>query len=251
MSPTEDNSIKGISIIASIAIFTGGALLFVLIERAIIPFLNGIGTSKPILFLMLALPHMLFFFLALLGYRLEGNRFERKSFLKRFRYKSIKGKMWIWTILIAIINILLYMAVYTLAGPIVEKLYSWCPPPKILDDIMGNGEMFAGHVLKGNWWLLGLFFIVYFFNILGEEFLWRGYLFPKQEKTHGKYTWIVHGLLWTSFHLFAPYNALIVFPGAMFMSYVVQRTKNNTIFLIAHATLNGIPLVILISHIVG
>ena len=98
--------------------------------------------------------------------------------------------------------------------------------------------------------LLGLFLIMYFFNVLGEEFLWRGYLFPKQELTHGKYTWIVHGLLWTSFHLFAPYNALMVLPGALFMSYITQRYKNNTIFLISHATLNGIPLIILLTNII-
>ncbi|SEL85374.1 CAAX protease self-immunity [Alkalibacterium putridalgicola] len=45
-----------------------------------------------------------------------------------------------------------------------------------------------------------LFFL--FFNILGEEFWWRGYILPRQEIVHGQYTWILHGLLWTLFHIF-------------------------------------------------
>jgi len=158
--------------------------------------------------------------------------------------------MWLWTILFVAFDIALYLAVYKLAFPIVKKVHDLFPPPKILMEIMPNGETFADYTIQGNWWLLGLFLIMYFFNVLGEEFLWRGYLFPKQELTHGKYTWIVHGLLWTSFHLFAPYNALMVLPGALFMSYITQRYKNNTIFLISHATLNGIPLIILLTNII-
>lgn len=243
--------IKPIRLATSIVIFGGAALLFLLIERIILPYLNNLGTSKAIMFLVIAVPHMLFFFGALIAYRFEGNPSNWKSLMVRFRYKRIKGMMWVWTILIVLADVLLYLAVYKLAFPIVKKIHDWFPPPEILSEIINNGETFAGYAIKGNWWLLGLFLIMYFFNVVGEEFLWRGYLFPRQEKQHGKYTWIVHGLLWTSFHLFAPYNALMVLPGALFMSYVLQRTQNSTIFLISHAVLNGIPLVMLILGIIG
>lgn len=244
-------NIKPIKLSTSLVVFLGAAVLFLIVERVIIPFLGENGVNKAIMFLVIASPHILFFFSALLGYKLEGNLWNWKAFKSRFRYKSIKGKMWIWTILIVAFDIVLYLAVYKLAFTTVKKIHDLFPPPEILMEILPNGETFAGYTIQGNWWLLGLFLIMYFFNVVGEEILWRGYLWPKQELTHGKYTWIVHGLLWTSFHLFSPYNAIMVLPGALFMSYITQKYKNNTIFLISHATLNGIPLVMLILNIIG
>lgn len=43
----------------------------------------------------------------------------------------------------------------------------------------------------------------------------------------------------------------MVLLGALFKSYIAQRYKNNTIFLISHATLNGIPLIMLLMNIIG
>ncbi|MEJ2585712.1 MAG: CPBP family intramembrane metalloprotease [Robiginitalea sp.] len=197
----------------------------------------------------MGIPHVLFFAGALLGYRLEGNPWGWREFKDRFRYKPIRGKMWLWMVLIVLVDVGLYLAVYQLAYPLVKSVHDAFPPPEIMKEVMSNGETFAGYAIRGNWFLLLLHLSFYFFNVLGEEFLWRGYLFPRQELTHGKHTWIVHGLLWTMFHLFAPYNALLVLPGALFMSYVVQRTQNNTLFLIAHATMNGIPVIMLIMNI--
>jgi len=245
------SQIKPIKLSTSLVIFLGAAFLFLIIERIVLPFLSQNNVNKAFMFLVMAAPHMLFFFGALLGYKLEGNSWNWTTLKLRFRYKPIKGKMWLWTILIVAIDVLLYLAVYKFAFSIVKKIHDAFPSPKVLTEIMPNGETFAGYSIQGNWWLLGLFLVMYFFNVVGEELLWRGYLFPKQELTHGKYTWIIHGLLWTSFHLFAPYNALMVLPGALFMSYIVQKYQNNTLFLISHAVLNGIPLVMLVLTIIG
>lgn len=243
--------IKPISIKLSIAIFGTGALLFLLVQRVIIPILADAGVPLSVNFLILGVPHVLFFFGALYGYKKEGNEWSWKAFSERFRFFPIKGKFWLWVIVFAVINVFLYLAVYKLGFTIIQKVHDMFPTPKIINEIMGDSTHFAGHSISGNWWLLGLYSIVYFFNVMGEEFLWRGYLFPRQELTHGKNTWIVHGLLWTSFHLFAPYNALMVLPGALFMSYIVQRYKNNTIFIISHAVLNGIPVILIIQRIIN
>ena len=248
--PTTAN-IKPIPFFQAFLIFAFAGLLFLFLERAALPYLDKSGVHKAILFLVLAIPHMLFFITALVGYKQEGNPWNWEALKRRFRYKPIKGRMILWTLLIVPVYILLYMAVYELAFPLIEKVHNAFPPPDIIHEIMNNGETFAGFPVKGNWLLVPLYMFLYFFNVVGEEFLWRGYLFPRQELQHGRYTWIIHGLLWTMFHLFAPYNAIMVLPGALFMSYVVQRTQNNTIFLIAHAVLNGIPLVMLIMNVIG
>ncbi len=247
----EIKRIKPIRLGTSAIIFFGAALLFLVLERMVLPFLNDRGVSQPIMFLVMASPHVIFFIGALIGFLLEGHPLNWDSLMSRFRYKKIKGKKWLWTLLYVVVFVGLYLFVYTFALPLVKIIHAWFPTTELLTDIMSDGETFVGYPLKGNWWLLGLFMVLYFFNIMGEEFLWRGYLFPRQEKTHGKRTWVVHGLLWTSFHLFAPYNAIMVFPGAMFMSYITQRIQNNTVFLIAHAMLNGIPVVMLIMGIIG
>ena len=242
--------INRIPLFQSFLFFVLAGLLFLLLERAALPYLAKLGVHKAILFLLMAVPHIIFFITALAGYHKEGNPWKWKALKTRFRYKPIKGKMILWTLVIIPVYIVLYLAVYELAFPLVEKIHNAFPPPDILNKIMNNGETFAGFTVKGNWALIPLYGFLYFFNVVGEEFLWRGYLFPRQELQHGKYTWLVHGLLWTMFHLFAPYNALLVLPGALFMSYVVQRTQNNTLFLIAHAVLNGIPLVMLVMNII-
>jgi len=243
--------IKPIPFFNSLVIFLGAAMLFLINERVIIPYLDQLGVSPLMLFLTYISPFSLFFIAALYGYRQEGNPWNWKALKARFRYKPIKRKMWLWTLLIVGVDVASYVLVYKLAFTYIKKIHDAFPTPEVVTKFMNNGETFAGFNVHGNWGLLGLFLVLYFFNVVGEEILWRGYLWPRQELTHGKYTWIVHGLLWTSFHLFAPYNAVMVLPGALFMSYITQRYQNNTIFLISHATLNGIPLIMLIMNIIG
>ena len=245
------SQIKPIPFLTSLVIFLGAAVLFLINERVIIPYLDQLGASQLMLFLTYISPFALFFFVALYGYRTEGNPWNWKALKARFRYKPIKGKMWLWTILFVAVDTASYLIIYKFAFPVIKKIHNVFPTHEVVTNFMNNGETFAGFNVHGNWWLLGLFLLLYFLNVVGEEILWRGYLWPRQELTHGKYTWIVHGLLWTSFHLFAPYNAVMVLPGALFMSYITQRYQNNTIFLISHATLNGIPLIILITNIIG
>jgi len=53
------------------------------------------------------------------------------------------------------------------------------------------------------------------------------------------------------FHLFAPYNALTVLPGALFLSWIVQRERNTWIFVIAHGALNVLAMIRLVSGVLG
>lgn len=156
-----------------------------------------------------------------------------------------------WTLLAGAGNIGLYLLVYFAAYPVLHWLFEVFSEPEIVREVYGDSSSFAGWPLQGNFWLLGVFFIGYFFNVVGEELWWRGYILPRQELTHGSRTWIVHGLLWSGFHLFSPYNALMVLPGALLVSWIVQRQRNTTIFLIAHAAMNGIVLFRLLQGVVS
>lgn len=243
--------LKPMPLMTSIMIFGGAAILFGIIERLVAPALAEWGVNPAINFLVLGSPHILFFFGSLYAYRKEGNPWNWKSFLNRFRIHKIKGRFWLWVIVFVAVDIGLYLFVFKVGYPIVKWVHDLIPEAPVVKEIMGQRPMFVGYNLVGNWWLLGLVFLRYFFNVFGEEFLWRGYILPRQELTHGKNTWFVHGLLWTGFHLFAPYNALLVLPGALFMTYIVQKYRNTTIFIISHAVMNGIPMVGIIHGILG
>jgi len=248
---TTTNNIKPMSLFTSVLFFGGGAVLMYLFEYHFIQELAYMGLNKIFLFLFLALPLVILFFGALIAYRIEGNAWNWQALKERFRIKPIRGKFWWWVVLFVAVDIGLYLLVYSVGYPVVKWVHDAFPSPAILSDILGNSTTFLGYELKGNWWLLGIWLFYYFFNVLGEEFIWRGYILPRQELTHGKHTWIVHGMLWTLFHIFSPYNALMVLPGALFMSYIVQKYKNTTIFIISHATLNGLVAIRIISGILG
>jgi len=243
--------VKPISLTASVLIFGVAGLLFLLVEQVLVPVFAEKGLHPAINFLVLGSPHVAFFAAALIAYRKEGGVWSWHHFCKRFRLHTIKGKTIFLALLYAAISIGSYVVVFTLGKPLVQWVHDLFPPPVVINEIMGKRPMFVGFELSGNWWLLGLFFIRYFFNVMGEELLWRGYLFPRQELTHGKHTWVVHGLLWTGFHLFAPYNALMVLPGALFMSYIVQRYRNTSFFIVEHALMNAIPGIGIVAGIMG
>jgi membrane protease YdiL (CAAX protease family) len=80
----------------------------------------------------------------------------------------------------------------------------------------------------------------FFFNIVGEELMWRGYILPRQELAFGRYAWVINALLWTVFHLFFGLHLLILLlPSLFIIPYTVYRRKKTLIGIITHALLNG------------
>jgi membrane protease YdiL (CAAX protease family) len=121
--------------------------------------------------------------------------------------------------------------------------------PGIPDD---TGEIINQAVggLKGNWLFLAVFFLGLVLNIIGEEFWWRGYIFPRQEIAFGKYTWIVHGLMWPFFHIFKYWDIPALIILHLPFSYMIYRTKNTTTGILLHFILNGIQLIFLLPLII-
>lgn len=84
-------------------------------------------------------------------------------------------------------------------------------------------------------WIIYVWPVFFFFNIFGEEFLWRGYIQPRQELLNKKYTWLVHGILWSVFHLPMGINLVLsAIPIFFILPGIVQIRKNTTISIIIH-----------------
>jgi membrane protease YdiL (CAAX protease family) len=136
---------------------------------------------------------------------------------------------------------------------------NWIPLPENLPLLLDpratinldSLTQFVGGQLEGNWGLVILFFVQLFFNIAGEELWWRGYILPRQELAFGRWTWLVHGLLWWSFHIFKWWDMLTVLPITLILSFAAQRTKNNWIPTIAHLLANSLLFLILLAGVAG
>jgi membrane protease YdiL (CAAX protease family) len=136
----------------------------------------------------------------------------------------------------------------------LSSIVFYTMPAEVMD-FMGQIQptSFFGIELSGNWWLpIFYLFVVMFLNIFGEELWWRGFILPRQELAHGRWTWIIHGLLWTGFHIFwTPDLASLLSraPTYLALAFVCQRLANTWPGIIAHFVGNSPILLVIIGGV--
>lgn len=190
----------------------------------------------------------------LLALRRDGYALNRTTFRERLRFQPLTAKGWFWAIG-------LFLTGFCLTGlciPTAVAIARLTPfsPPAFLPDILNpltpktlHLTHFMGVPLAGHWWLLGTYAVfLLVFNILGEEMWFRGYLFPRQELVHGRWTWLVHGLLWTLFHVpIYPWYLIYLLPTALSVSYAAQKTGSSWASYLVHGLGNGLLVLIPIT----
>lgn len=86
-------------------------------------------------------------------------------------------------------------------------------------------------------WLLLIWLPMFFFNIVGEELLWRGYI---QARLAHKQAWVLCSALWLLFHLAFGFDLLIVLlPVIIVIPYVFAKTGNTGTGILIHGLFNG------------
>lgn len=158
---------------------------------------------------------------ALIGYRMEGNPWTWSAFSNRMRLANMTGKIWLWTLGGTLLFGLLALLINALALMIYEAMGFSIPD-------MTSGVM-----------VLWMHVVVLFFNIVGEELWWRGYILPRQELTHGEYAWFIHGTLWAFFHMFKWWAVPFMLITCQIIPYVAQKTKNTWPGMVNHLIING------------
>src|SRR6266700_3612568 len=89
-------------------------------------------------------------------------------------------------------------------------------------------------------WILLVWVPFWLLNILGEEFLWRGVILPRQELAFGQHAWLANAAGWLVFHLACGWAViLLVTPIVFILPWIVQKRRNSSIGIIIHAALNG------------
>lgn len=223
--------LKKLGFIKSFAIYIPAAILIFLLTKYLIPFLSEITGQETILFWFIVGGLGIFLPLIITGILIlksEGYKISDKTWTKRLRFRKITSiDLW-WCIAGLII-------IGVLSGLIMKGLV-------LLVGEFDHSPAFMSFepLNKGRYWLLLIWLPYWILNIMGEEFLWRGVMLPRQELVFGKYTWLVHGLGWTLFHVAFGWQLLItMLPILFILPYITQKTKNSWIGVILHAALNG------------
>jgi membrane protease YdiL (CAAX protease family) len=217
------------------ALFFGiPAVLFVLNYHYItLPSLNR--DSLALSAVALIAPYALLLIASLVAYRLEGNALSWAALAKRFRFHKVGWRIWV---LAAILTALSLLALWLLV--VIRQ--------QVLRQIDVPDMEYAVDAVSDNsrWLILVGMLAQVLINVIGEETWWRGYILPRQELAHGKYAWLVHGTLWTLFHLYQWWDLVALLPICLAIAYVSQRSKSIWPALAMHFAFNSIDLGMLI-----
>ncbi len=208
-----------------IILFGIPTLLNLIACQVAIPFLDAlrIFPIEVVYFItvgIIALVPMFFGAIALTGR--EINSYQLKNIFMRMRIKKLSPADILWT---AGSFVSLSLASYLIAKVVLPQA-----------GIDATPFFFRNMPLEdADFWIIYVWPVFFFFNIFGEEFLWRGYIQPRQELLNKKWTWLVHGLFWAVWHvpmgLDLIWSALPIF---FILPAVVQFRENTTIAIVVH-----------------
>jgi membrane protease YdiL (CAAX protease family) len=192
---------------------------------------------------------------AIVAYWLEGRPMTWAGIKDRLRLTRMTGRHWLWVLGGTIVGFILYYLFSPLGSwlivqgilPMPDSLPAWVDP-RVGGSFVEKFNMEAGGV-RGNWMFFFMAAITFFFNIVGEEFWWRGYVLPRQELALGKWTWLIHGVMWSAlFHAWKYWDVIGMLPADLVFVYVVTRTKSTTVGMWLHIFTNvSFPIFVLLG----
>ncbi len=241
------------TLIQSLSIFLFSSLAISFSVYWGIPFFIALGWRFGEAYLLcFYFPFVVLFGLALWLYHREGHAWTWYAFSMRFRLKKLTKPDVFWALGLSLFALVGYGVMTQTLGVYLIKYVPFLAPPDFFPGGLHPtkpivpGEFF-GIPLKGQWWVACVYFIGWFFNIFGEELVFRGYLLPMEEDVFRKYAWVYHGFIWALWHSFWKWNVIPLLAVTLPLAFVVQRQKNTWIGIIAHG---GINLILLITIII-
>jgi membrane protease YdiL (CAAX protease family) len=153
----------------------------------------------------------------------ELSSYRPGDLLARMRVHRLRGVEWAWTV---VTFVALSAASFVIANVLMPRFGLDATPFFFQNMPLAPGDR----------WILGVWPIFFFFNIFGEELLWRGYIQPRQELLTGRWTWLVHGLLWATWHVPMGFDLIIAsLPIFFILPAVVQLTRNTSVAIVVHS----------------
>ncbi len=239
------------------------AVVVAIVVYGVMPFLarRGVPIFLNYLVVYATIPMLVLIGASMVAISRERSGLTWADFKKRARLKPMDRRAWLWAIGLALFMILTagmlgFTARWLASFDFLAPPEYW--PSELKPSVQGppgsSGipSEFLEVPLAGNWWILFVVLGSLLIATLGEELWWRGTILPRQELAHGKKAWLVHGLMWNAFHLFAPWNLIVILPGSLALAYVAQRLQNTWPAVIAHGLANGLlVLTVIVLGIAG
>ena len=220
------------------SIFLSFTLYFYLLLFTLLPFLkNNFSFNSALYWFITA--YFLFiplFVLAIVAVRFEGNK-TAKEILTALNIYSFNKKDWIYSIGGLFLIFLLTGIIFGFSM-LLNSIFN-------IRNISTNPWFIELNPFQGKEkYLLLIWLPMFFFNIVGEEILWRGYV---QNRLKEKYTWFICALLWMIFHLpFGIDLMIMLVPIVLIIPYIFKKTENTLTCIFIHGLYNG-PLFILVA----
>jgi len=236
------NKIKAMPLKFAILYFGIPSLYFWLLTKYLTPYLNhNIGLHAAMSWFITGLCIFIPLFLAAYIFaKKEGNAGSIKELFERLRLRKFKKNDWFWAVG-GLLAVLVFTGIIMGVSELLAKKFGLSPlqtNPDFLDfEPFGQGER----------WMLLVWLGMFFFNIVGEEIFWRGYMLPRQEIADVKHAWIINSIFWGVFHRSFGWQLLsILIPTLVILPYAVYKTKNTLVGIFIHGVFNG-PMFILVS----
>lgn len=215
----------------TLAVFGAASALLFVSTHVLIPALSQATGLEPVVFWFLVGGLGVFaplLFVGLLLLRQEHALGDPRLWSRRLRFRRMNGGDWLWAIGAL-------CAIGALSAGIQRVLMA------VQGDVLMHPPFMAFEPLSsGRYWILLAWLPFWILNIMGEEFLWRGVVLPRQEVALGRQAWLANACGWLVFHLAFGWQLLLVLlPILLILPYVAERRQNNWVAVSIHAGLNG------------
>lgn len=233
----ERDRVPPLGLAGSVALFGAGALLLFLTTRVAVPALVSATGGESVVMWFLAASAVLFGPLLLTAALLLSR--ERRpgspgSRSARLWLHPMNGSDWRWALGgLAIVGVLTGGI-----GAVLGALGDLSP--------LHPSFMALEPLGPGRYWILGAWLPFFALNILGEEFVWRAFILPRQEVAFGVNAWLVNGVLWLLFHAAFPWQVLVTLvPITLILPYVVQRRRSTWAGVVIHGAFGAAGFLVL------
>lgn len=220
---------KTISLLSAILIFFFASIILYLSTHIFIPLLSELLGLIPILNWFLAggvLVFMPLFVIAILFVRRETKSANLKTITHALYLRGMNKRDWKFA-LVGVAAIFIFSALIMLLIKNIKPNFD--PSP---------GFMKFDGFKPEQYWMILLWIPFFFFNIVGEELMWRGYILPRQKQTFTGLA--MHSFLWGMFHFAFGVELLItLIPILIILPYSVYKTQNTWVGIFIHGVFNG------------
>jgi membrane protease YdiL (CAAX protease family) len=227
-----------ITALKAIILFTVFTAYFFLLLYTLLPFLKSNFSINPALYWFIT-GYFLFiplFIFAVVMVKIEGNN-GIKQIPPALNIKSFSKSDWQYSIIGLLLVFVLTGIIFGVSA-VLNKYFG-------VRNLSTTPWFMEMQPFQGSEILLLLIWLpLFFFNIVGEEMLWRGYI---QSRLRGNYSWLLCSLLWMVFHVPFGLDLLIMLvPAIIIIPYVFHKTQNALTGIFIHGMYNG-PIFVLVA----